>query len=122
MPIIEVEIVGPIASDLRIGLAQRLADVAGVALNALPQTTWVKVRFVADDAYAENDGDAADAEHPVFVSLLQAERPRDTHLAEQALRVAAAIAKACGRSSERVHIVFEPAATGRIAFGGKLVM
>ena len=91
------------------------ASIADV-LHSVPQSTWVKIRFLADDAYAENGGGAADGELPVFVSVLQAAPPRDTLLAEQALRLAVAIAKACGRSSERVHIVFEPSATGRVAF------
>ncbi len=29
-------------------------------------------------------------------------------------------AEICGRSPEHVHIIYEPPAAGRIAFGGKL--
>jgi hypothetical protein len=55
----------------------------------------------------------------VFVSLLQ------SNCSEGAVRVGLAasladVIAACGRDSEYVHIVFEPSASTRIAFGGRL--
>lgn len=120
MPIVDVEVVGPVADAVRVGLAQRIADAAGVALNSRPQGTWAKVRFVADDAYAENGGAPPDGAQPVFVSVLVAELPDRALMSEQASRLATAVADACGRSSATVHIMFEPAGAGRVAFGGEL--
>ena len=120
MPIIDVEIVGPITEAVRAGLAQRIADAAGAALNSGPQGTWVKVRYLAEDAYAENDGSPRDGGQPVFVSVLVAELADRTLLSEQAVRLASAVAVGCGRSTASVHIIFEPAGAGRVAFGGQL--
>ena len=120
MPIVDVEIVGLLVDVARAGLVQRIANAIGAALNSQPQGTWVKVRFLDDGAYAENDADLPVGEQPVFVSVLLAELPDRQVLSEQALQLATAVANACGRSSESVHILFEPAAIGRIAFGGHL--
>ena len=120
MPIVDVEIVGPLAEAARAGLAQRIADAIGVALNSRPQGTWVKVRFLDDGAYAESGAGPPEGAKPVFVSVQLAELPAGDVLSQQALQLATAVAEACGRSSESVHIVFEPAALGRVAFGGHL--
>lgn len=118
MPIVDVEIVGTLADAARSGLAQRIADAIAAALTSRPQGTWVRVRFLDDGAYAENG--ASDGAQPVFVSVLLAELPSSEVLSQQALKLATAVADACGRSSENVHILFEPAALGRVAFGGHL--
>jgi phenylpyruvate tautomerase PptA (4-oxalocrotonate tautomerase family) len=120
MPIVDVEVVGPVADGIRVGLAQRLADAIGAALGSPPQGTWVRVRFLEELAYAENGAGRPEDARPVFVSILLGELPDRDVLSQHALRLATAVAKACGRPSERVHIVFEPAALGRIAFGGRL--
>ena len=41
-------------------------------------------------------------------------------LAAGVRRLTGAIAAACGRPEENVHLVYEPPAKGRIAFGGEL--
>jgi phenylpyruvate tautomerase PptA (4-oxalocrotonate tautomerase family) len=120
MPIVDVEIVGPLVDAARTGLAQRMADAIGAVFKSRPQGTWVKVRFLDEEAYAENSGGPPDGAQPVFVSILLAELPDRNVLAQQVLRIASAVADACGRSSESVHIVVEPAAVGRVAFGGHL--
>lgn len=119
MPILTVEIIGPVARDARPHLAQRLADAAGTALDSPSRSTWVKLRFLDTDAYSENGG-APDDVRPVHVSVLLAELPDEDGLAARARRLTAAIAEVCDRPSENVHIVFEPPAAGRIAFGGTL--
>jgi len=32
-----------------------------------------------------------------------------------------AVAQVCGRDPEQVHVIYEPPALGRVAFGGRLV-
>ncbi len=46
MPILDVQLVGPVAADIRPGLAQRIAEATGRALDSRPQDTWVKLRFL----------------------------------------------------------------------------
>ena len=120
MPILDVELIGPVPQRIRDGLASRIADAAGEVFESRPQGTWVKLRFVEASDYAENAGGPPDAAEPVIVSVLEAAPPTGNALAEHAGRLTRAIADACGRSAESVHLIFEPAATGRISFGGRL--
>jgi phenylpyruvate tautomerase PptA (4-oxalocrotonate tautomerase family) len=119
MPILDVEVVGDVPPMVREGLAQRLADAAGEALASRPQGTWVKLRFLDPPAYAENGG-AAGGVRPVFVRVLQHTPPSGEARAEEAARLTRAVARACGREPEHVHLLYEAAARGRIAFGGEL--
>lgn len=118
MPILDIEIVGD-ASSFRDDLAQRLADAAGTALQSRPQGTWVKLHFLSAARYAENEG--ADQGYPMIVSVIQAEVPTSDALRLQVSRLAKALSEAADHPLDNVHIVVEPAASGRIAFGGKLI-
>lgn len=120
MPILDVEIVGSIPGEVAEGLAERIAEGAAEALESRPQGTWVKLYFLGEGAYAENAGGPPEGAEPVFVSVLRADVPGDNQLAEQVSRLTQAIGEACGRPVDNVHIIFEPPAAGRIAFGGKL--
>jgi phenylpyruvate tautomerase PptA (4-oxalocrotonate tautomerase family) len=117
MPVVDVELVGE--ADVSAELSQRLADAIGAALTSRPGGTWVRVRELARDHYAENGG--LDDVRPVFVTVLERSRPRGEALAERVARVTAAVAEATGRPAENVHVLFEDDAAGRLAFGGRLV-
>jgi phenylpyruvate tautomerase PptA (4-oxalocrotonate tautomerase family) len=119
MPILDVEIVGPMLAHVRRDLAQRIADAAGRALESGPQQTWVKVHFLDEERYAENGGPPDEA-LPVFVNIVSAQLATDAALAAQVSLLTTAIAQACHRPAESVHLVFEPPAAGRISFGGRL--
>jgi phenylpyruvate tautomerase PptA (4-oxalocrotonate tautomerase family) len=121
MPILDIRLIGPVPNEIRPGLAQRLAEAAGVALASRPKGTWVTLHLLDAEAYAENAGGPPAGAQPVLVSVLQAEPPQGQALAEQAARLAQAIAEACGRPVENVHLIFEPPARGRVAFGGRLL-
>ncbi|MND08911.1 hypothetical protein D3C83_318630 [compost metagenome] len=54
------------------------------------------------------------------MSVLEADPPQGDDLAAQALRLTEAIAAACNRPAANVHLVYEPPARGRVAFGGTL--
>ena len=99
-------------------MAQRIADACGAVLDSRPQGIWVKIRMIPEEHYAENGG-ATDGVLPVLVSVLQAEVPDQSRLEKQASDLAGAVASACKRPVENVHIIFEPPDAGRIAFGGK---
>ncbi len=118
MPILDVQLVG--AAPPPADLAQRIADAAGDVLSSRPQGTWVRVQCLDPTAYAENGGAAAGVQ-PVFVGVLLAQRPEPSLLSPMARRLADTIAEICDRPAENVHILFEPDARGRIAFGGDLV-
>jgi phenylpyruvate tautomerase PptA (4-oxalocrotonate tautomerase family) len=120
MPILDVEIVGKIPTTNEEQLAQRLANVAGEVLKSNRSGTWVKVRFLNPEDYAENGG-APEGVAPVFVRIIQKIQPPPEQLRKQADALSSAVATVCDRQAENVHIIYEPPGRGRIAFGGKLV-
>lgn len=119
MPIIEVELVGDSAGSS--SMAGELADALALALEARPDGTWVKVAVLPEALYAEGGGGPAVGIRPVFVRIVKAELAVGTELQAQALRVADAVSAVCGRPRENVHVIYEPQARGRIAFGGQLL-
>lgn len=118
MPIVDVAIVSDDVSDP--SLAQTLADGIGDALGAPIGTTWVRLRVLDRDHYAESGGADADAS-PVFVEIISRRAPRGPQLSSVVADIVRAVARATGRTAERVHVIFEPDGAGRIAFGGRLV-
>jgi phenylpyruvate tautomerase PptA (4-oxalocrotonate tautomerase family) len=119
MPILAVEIVLKPGEVLTTDIATRIADAAGKVLASRPRGTWVKVRALDSALYAENGGGSSLDVFPVFVSVLKSRIDAD-NLKEEASRLAESIAGVCNRPKENVHIIYEPEARGRIAFGGIL--
>ena len=115
MPIIDVEIVegAPAA-----GLAQQIADDVGDVFGVAPGKVWVRLRTLEADSYAEN---RAEAPRPVFVRVLASAPPEGETRTRVLSGITVAVARRTGRPPENVHVLFEPAAKGRIAFGGRLV-
>jgi phenylpyruvate tautomerase PptA (4-oxalocrotonate tautomerase family) len=120
MPILEVALALGTDEALPSDLAQRVADAAGRYFGAAPGTVWVTVHGLTADRYAENATPAQATPRPAFVRLLQAAPADPAHRADQAAALTAALAPALGRDPAEVHLLFEPAAAGRIAFGGRL--
>jgi len=120
MPILDVEIV--LRPDERItgDLAADIAERAGAIFGSAPQQTWVKLRLLAREQYAENGGGPPAGVYPLFVSVLKAHMPAPELLQAEVVPLAAAIAAACARPIEHIHIVYLPSAAGRVAFGGVL--
>jgi phenylpyruvate tautomerase PptA (4-oxalocrotonate tautomerase family) len=120
VPIVDVAIVSDDVSWP--GLAQTLADGIGDALDAPIGTTWVRLRALGRDHYAESGGADADADTgPVFVEIISRRAPGGRQLSSVVVDVVRAVARATGRPAERVHVIFAPDGAGRIAFGGRLV-
>ncbi len=119
MPILEVEIVQLGKETALRGLAQRIADAAAAIFGCETGRVWVRLRHLSVADYAENGG-LPEGIHPVFVRVLVAHLPERDVLREEAKRLTPAIAEACSRPTEYVHVIYEPAAVGRIAFGGVL--
>lgn len=118
MPILDVEIVGSesVASDL----AARLADMAGEVFCSPPRSTWVRVRWLPRHLYAENGTETPAGWHAVFVTVLKSQRPTGVALEAEVRALTDGVARVCGRPPKNVHILYEPDAQGRIAFGGRL--
>jgi phenylpyruvate tautomerase PptA (4-oxalocrotonate tautomerase family) len=116
MPILEVEIIGGIAAPLRHGLAQRLADAAAQVFETAPQQTWIKLRYLDAQDYAER----APEPLPVFVRVLLRSSFEVAERRRYARELARSFAELCARPAARVHILFDEPAQGRIAFGGEL--
>lgn len=117
MPIVDVELVGAPAAD---SLAQRLADELGAALGAPRGKVWVRVHTLSAARYAEN-GVPAPTPTPVFVTILSSNPPEGEALDHLVARVTAAVGRLTEREPELVHVLFEPSAKGRMAFGGRVV-
>lgn len=124
MPIIDIELVCHCEADLLAVSAHKLADALGSALDTPAARTWVRVRYLGSHAYAENQVAATPCEIeelPVFVTVLVTRPPPLSELANEITKLTAVVAACVGRSPERVHVQYAPAAAGRQAFGGKLV-
>jgi phenylpyruvate tautomerase PptA (4-oxalocrotonate tautomerase family) len=118
MPILEIEVVT--ADALADDLAQRLAEMAGEVFGSPPGRTWVRLRSLPPHQYAENCTLQPEGHRAVFVAVLKAQPPSGAALASEARSLAEGVARVCGRSVENVHVLYEPGAQGRIAFGGCL--
>jgi phenylpyruvate tautomerase PptA (4-oxalocrotonate tautomerase family) len=120
MPIVDIEIVLRPGEILRGSLAQELADGIGAALGAPEGSTWVKVRGLAREQYAESGG-APDDVHPVFVSILKSALPSPEQMKGEVESLVQVVSQICERPPENVHLVYQPEGRGRAAFGGRLV-
>jgi len=116
MPIIDIEIVAPSVDPK---MAQPLANELGHAFKAAPGKVWVRVRALPPELYAENHDPSPPA--PVFVTILAGHPPEGEALHRRVAFVTEAVARVTGRDPRHVHVLFESAARGRLAFGGELV-
>jgi len=121
MPIVTVEIVAGADDAMADGLAQSLADAIGGALQSPRGQTWVRVRSVAREQYAENGALLDAAQLPVFVTILKRQTEQPAELEREVTALTRAVADVIGRPAACVHVEYAPAAAGRVAFGGVLV-
>lgn len=119
MPIFDIELVLKPEEVLPRDLAQQLADTLGEFYQAPPGEVWVRLHPVSDERYAENQ--VLQQVYPVFVTVLKSRGAGIPELSEEALALAQRIASVCDRPYENVHILYQPPAIGRIAFGGRLL-
>jgi len=121
MPIIDVELVTCPNGAVGAGLAQSLADAVGRTLSSPPGQTWVRLRVLPREHYAENGSLLEISDLPVFVTVLKRSIPAGSDLEAEVSALTNVIAAAVGRTTSSVHIEYAPAASGRLSFGGKLV-
>jgi phenylpyruvate tautomerase PptA (4-oxalocrotonate tautomerase family) len=120
MPIFEIDIVTRRGETLPDALACELADGLGAALDAAPESVWVRVTAVEAHRYAEN-GMGAEHPFPVFVKFTASEPPEGARLENRVAQITQVVSRIAGRPAGNVHVLVDAAAKGRIAFGGKLV-
>ena len=122
MPIVTIELLEdtPVAA-VDTATLQALGDDLGALFDSEPGGTWVRLEPVPRSAYVENGQALTAAVRPAFVRVLKADIGDETARASEAQHVSAIVAEHLGRPRENVHVLFEPAARGRIAFGGELL-
>ncbi len=121
MPIVDIELVADAADAAGTVTAQALAEVLGQALGSTPARTWVRLHRLDPGDYAENGATLGAAEWPTFVTMLHSRLPAGAALRTEVAAVTQAVALCLGRSAQRVHVLYAPAAAGRQAFGGRLM-
>lgn len=122
MPIVTVDIVRDSSLRQEPGLAATLADVLAPVFGKDPKRTWIRLNYLDPGEYAEGGGGPEPGVIPVFVRLLLARLPDLDQRQQLAVKIGAKVGEVLDRPVENVHVIFEPEATGRVAFGGKLVL
>lgn len=102
-------------------LARTLADLIGDVLLAPMGSTWIRLRTLPRASYAESGGAVPPDVQPVFVVITASRQPVQQRAAQIFNDIASTVAGATGHPKENVHVLFEPDAAGRIAFGGRPV-
>jgi phenylpyruvate tautomerase PptA (4-oxalocrotonate tautomerase family) len=120
MPILDIQIVTRGNEEIPAGLAQSIATELGTALRVRSAGLWVRVHRLGPGSYAENSV-GGESPAPVFVNWLENDRPVGDALATRIATITKTVARLTGRSPEHVHVLFDAAARGRIAFGGELL-
>jgi len=122
MPIVTVQVVQETGEQrYASAIAKELADALGEVFDSEPGTTWVKFAYLARADYAENKSELRADARPVFVEVLKRTLAAEDALANEAMRIAECVANILSRPCDNVHVLYLPAAEGRIAFGGELV-
>ena len=121
MPVVDIELVVAPGATVAAGLVQALADAIGDAMGSPPGQTWVRLRLLPHEQYAENHLPVGTAEVPAFIRLLQRQPVEGAERAAAVMALTRAVAKVLGRPLDRVHVEYAPPAAGRVAFGGNLV-
>jgi len=120
MPIVDIEIVLRPNEAIREDMASELADELGEIFQSSPGRTWIKVHLLSAAQYAENGG-RLEGVYPVFVTLMKSELSLMEEMQKEVAKITGAVAQICGRPSENVHVIYQPEARGRVAFGGEIV-
>jgi phenylpyruvate tautomerase PptA (4-oxalocrotonate tautomerase family) len=121
MPVLEVTIIAPPPEYDRKEWASRIAEASGAVFRSSPGSTWVVLYDHPAEGYAENDAGSGGPYSPVFVRVLKKAVPFGSELRAEVEALTRAVAQVCGRDPEQVHVIYEPPALGRVAFGGRLV-
>ena len=120
MPILDVEIVLSPGESMPPDFAKRLADCSCEVFDTTPCTTWVKVRSVPAECFAENGGGPLAGAYPIFVSVLMVDMPPRKSLVPVVNRLKLLVSGVTGRPVCHIHVFFLPEGAGRVFMGGRL--
>ena len=120
MPLVEIEHIGALPRSAQ-SLVQELANALSTVFGSARAETWVRLRSLPPENYAENGEEDPLGAEAIFVSITKRDLPSASLLANEATAVASVVATVCQRSMERVHVIYEPPGRHRIAFGGRLI-
>lgn len=120
MPIVDVEIVLRPGETIHTEVLAELANELGEILQSPRGATWIKLRELPANHYAENGGTPAGV-YPIFLSILRAKLPAADKMEREVEKITGAVAQIFGRSSENILLIYQPEGRGRVAFGGKIV-
>lgn len=119
MPIVTIEIFGGLGR--RAGkLAQALADECSPAFPPNHREVWLHLRLVPGENWTVSNRSIR-GPLPVFVHVVREVNPRGAKLRREIERLTGAVARVTGRPQKQVHVIYEPSAKGRMAFGGRLL-
>jgi len=121
MPILDIEIVLRPNESLPPKLAEIIAEGVAAIFQSPPGGTWVKLRTIPADYYAENGAGQDDPPFPVFAKILKADTLQSDMMQAEITLLTDCLASACNRPKENVHIIYLRLAKGRISFGGNLL-
>jgi hypothetical protein len=121
MPIIDVLLVVSSEVEVPHGASQAIANALGQVFAADPGRVWVRTSALASSGYAENATQLAQADLPVFITVLHAMPPAGNTRLQEAQLVCKAVAEVLFRPVQSVHFDYAPPGKGRIAFGGELL-
>ncbi|MGD8417230.1 MAG: hypothetical protein PVH91_09250 [Pseudomonadales bacterium] len=126
MPIVTIETLSdhPLSQDDALPTSeqlQSLADALGELFGSQPSGTWVRARQQQRAYYAENLIEIGPEMRPVIVEVIKSELDPGRNLDIEAAAICALVAQVLGRRTQSVHVIYQPPARGRVAFGGKLV-
>ena len=120
MPIIQIQQI----SDSAPPNHQVIKDIADQLANLwqLPKgKVWVSYQTIPVEQYAECGTELAETPRPIFVQVIRSKTPEESTLAKEVPTITDLVAQALQHPRERVHVLFDSSAAGRIAFGGKFV-
>lgn len=121
MPILDIEIVANNSSqEPTAELTQSLADTAAKVFGIPRGTVWGKLRIIPPWQYAEDHG-KPDSVSPVFDSILKPRIPDSNTIETEISQLTQALANTLNFPAENIHILYQPDAEGRVAFGGRVV-
>lgn len=120
MPILNVTLVVAENEHPAPDCARRICEAAAPILGSQPGGTWVILEAVLEHNYAEDSGGPPAGVRPAFIRVLQFEAGDAAQRRAQARKLANHLAPILARPGDNIHIIFEPAGKGRVAFGGRL--
>ena len=123
MPIVTVELIEDEQQQpVHAAAIKNLTDELGELFNSAPGGTWLKLRYLPRQHYAENETTLSRAIRPTFVEVLKRDADTSaTDRATEAARIAEIVAQHFDRPIANTHIIYAPSGAGRVAFGGTLI-